>query len=315
MWNDINITYNHPYFKTGAEATESVYMLSPNDKFMHIWEKTEPEKIKSVLQTEVDKTAGEIKDKAKVSMSLPHMRIDREDGRIGISIIDGRHRTMAYHKLGKHFPVLIENETGGDLSKIPELKDILSAHLPTNIKDQLQGKNTGTPRMPEDDATLAYKRKWAKENEAKLKKLFIAKYGEVVGGKATEFYLKHGKNAPDHLIEMWKKDAIKNGHSVEPDKQAVAELQTDRLREQFTLLVGSEKADICAAIYLATGKPIHRDTINAIKSGSLDLDAAMSRELADLQNKDPEHGIDANRPQKGYARFVSPKKGEPAMGR
>ena len=94
-------------------------------------------------------------------MSLPHMRIDREDGRIGISIIDGRHRTMAYHKLGKHFPVLIENETGGDLSKIPELKDILSAHLPTNIKDQLQGKNTGTPRMPEDDATLAYKRKWA----------------------------------------------------------------------------------------------------------------------------------------------------------
>lgn len=308
MWNDINITYNHPYHKTGAEATESVYMLRPNDAFMQIWDRTEPENVKSVLQTEVDKTAAEIKDKGNVSMSLPHLRIDRENGKIGITIIDGRHRTMAYRKLSKQVPVLIENDTGGNLTEIPELNGILSSNLPSRIAQQIKGEKEGKPILPEDEATFAYIRKWAKENEAKLKKQFIAKYGEFVGTKATEFYAKHGKIAPDHLIEAWKKEAKQKGHSIEPDQKALAELRTTELRAQFAAIVGGKHADTCVAVHLATGRPLHRDTINAIKDG-LDLDSAMKRELADAQNLDPQYGINPQRKQTYLERSVKDRGG------
>lgn len=268
MANHFNITYSHPYGKKGSDATASVYMVKPGDAFMRAWEATNPDQadLESLRTGTINEIKTAIESGGKVAMPIPHIGIERDDtGALRIDFVDGRHRFAAYKELGLDIPMLVDTNIAGNLSADTDLKTFVSP-LPTKIKNQIEGEGTGAHESLHEDIRATI-RKWALENEKQLRKQFRAKYGQFVGDKAFEFYAKHGEMAPKHIIEHWQEQAKQHGHSIEPDREAVQSIRRDEMRQAYAGIVGEAHADQLVEIAMATGQPIHRDTIEAVRSG------------------------------------------------
>lgn len=289
MANHYNITYTHPYGQKGAAATSSVYMVTPDDAFMRAWEATNPDQadLDSLRQGTINEIKTAIESGGKVAMPIPHIGIERDDsGELRLDFIDGRHRVAAYKALGMDIPMLIDTNIPDSLNSDADLKAFVKP-LPQRIKSQIADEGTGAHDSLHED-TRATIRKWALENEKQLRKQFRAKYGQFVGDKAFEFYARHGEMPPNHTIQHWQHEAKRLGHSTEPDKEAVQAIRRDDMRKAYASMVGEELADQCVDIAMATGRPIHRDTIEAVRSG-ISTETAIEREKQSLE---PAHTVE-----------------------
>ncbi len=265
-------------------------MVTPNDEFTRVWKATSPERSDeaSLKQGVIDEIKAAVESGKKIIMPLPHIRIEKDEiGKIQIDFVDGRHRVAAYKALGMSIPVLVDSNISGMLTDDPDLKAIVSP-LPRAIKSQIEGEGNNA-FIPRHEITRKSIREWVQDNKQKLLRQFIAKFGQFVGGKALEFYASHGEMPPRHSIESWQQEATRLGHSVEPDAEALQSIRREEMRAAYAGLVGEAHADQCVDIAMATGLPIHRDTILAVRSG-ISTEEAIAHEKKGLEM--PRHKID-----------------------
>ena len=236
---------------------------------MRIWKATDTKQadLDRLSQPRVNEIKAAIEGGQKVTVHLPHIGIERDEntGELRINFVDGRHRFTAHKALGMELPMLVDTNISGDLNRDPELSAFVK-HLPARIKEQLKDENTGAHGSLHEE-TRETIRKWVRDNEEMLRRQFRVKYGQFVGDKAYAFYAKHGEWAPNHLIETWQEQAKKLGLSIEPDLEAIQAIRKEEMREMYTRLVGAEHAGQCMDIVAATGLPIHRQTVEALRAG------------------------------------------------
>ncbi|MFZ4125225.1 MAG: hypothetical protein ACOYJ2_04040 [Rickettsiales bacterium] len=188
-------------------------LVRVDDNFDRAWRNADPEQSKpaNLSRSGVADTVSEIQSDPNTIIRLPEIRIDSEQGAVGVTFIDGRHRVAALRKCGhEEVPMLVQSPLDRKLLlSLPFVREV-----PPEMRKQIIGGDDDDHlknlRNQDPDIFETIK-EWAHQPESieyMLKSFKERGYG-LIADKLIAYVQQHGVMPSVEAIKEMMRNAIK----------------------------------------------------------------------------------------------------------